>query len=412
MSSVPQIKPSNDNDCRSPRFLLVIEWDLSLTTGYSINERESTVALLDQFPERIRVISPQPAFPELFSDPRIDYVRSHRRHHPLHYPSFVVALKRKIDSIVAEQGPAAVVFRPGPLPVVPAMTVRAGTPIILKKLGGYRRFEGKDRPLKMRLVSKVANPLFRYITGRCLGADLESHAYARWLPATFGIDHSKLKLIPNAANTRFFSPVNRETARERHGWQRFRHIVGYVGAIDSLRCIDVALDAACRLRDIPGLGFVFVGSGSSMKDLQAEALREGLEERILFPGFVPYTDVPSVISAFDVALDLTRVPFAIGSDTVIGSYSQKIAQYLACGVPVVAWNTPDTEFLDEHRVGATVAPGDVTELGGVLRKFLGAVSSDRDVGVRCRAFACERLSADVIARDRMAFWEELVEAAP
>jgi glycosyltransferase involved in cell wall biosynthesis len=408
MSHALELKRSSGR-AESSRFLLVIEWDLSLTTGYSINERESTVALLDEFPNRLRVVSPYPAHPGLFFDPRIDYVRSHKRHHPFHYPLFLFAAWRKIKRIIAEERPAAVVFRPGPVPVIPALTLHKGHAVILKKLGGYRRMEARNRPWKMRCVSAAAKPLFRYITGNCVGADVESHAYAEWIPMTFDLPASRLRYIPNAANTRFFMPMDRAWARNKHGWQGFRYLAGYVGAVDSLRSIDLAVEAAFRLRDIPNLGFVFVGTGSSVEALRREVVREGLEHRILFPGFIPYADIPSVISAFDIALDLTRVPFAIGSKTVIGSYSQKIAQYLACGVPVVAWTTEDTTFLDEHRLGATVPPGDIDALTEVLRDLFLTMDQDRSIGPRAREFACNELSAEVIARRRMAFWEDLAQ---
>jgi len=200
--------------------------------------------------------------------------------------------------------------------------------------------------------------------------------------------------------------MDRFEARLKHGWQRFDRLIGYVGAMDNLRCVDIAVQAAVELRDDPGLGFVFVGKGPHLAALKEAVASEGLADRILFPGFVPYSDVPSVINALDVALDLTLVPFRVGQRTIIGSYSQKIAQYLACGVPVVAWKSEDTRFLDDHQIGATVAPGSMDELARVLRYTVGRKDIDA-VRNRARAYACEELSADVIARRRMEFWEGL-----
>src|SRR5690606_981517 len=105
------------------RFVVVLECDLSLNTGYSINERESAVALLDHFPGRVRVICPAPAAPAVFHDQRIDYVRDHRRYNPLAYVLFLRAVAERLARVCREIDPAAVVFRLGPLPIIPALTV-------------------------------------------------------------------------------------------------------------------------------------------------------------------------------------------------------------------------------------------------------------------------------------------------
>jgi glycosyltransferase involved in cell wall biosynthesis len=391
-----------------PGFILALEYDLSLTTGYSINERESAVALLDAFPDQVRVVCPAPAFPEDFSDPRITYVRDHRRHDPVRYPLFVTALMRRLLRMARERPPAAVIFRPGPLPIVPLWATRQGWPVILKKLSGYSLFGREGRGWKRRALATLATPLYRDLTRRCLAADVESNAYAEWLPSRFPIDSSRIKVIPNGANARVFHPHDRLEARRRFGWDRFEHIVGYTGALDELRCIDTAVEAAIRLKDVPGLGVVLVGDGPLLPSLKERVRSLGLADRILFPGFLPYRDIPAVVSAFDLALDLSRVPLSVEGRLVFGSFSQKVAQYLACGVPVISWTTADTTFLDEAEVGRTVPMGDIAALVGTIEAMLRPGNGSSSLEGRARAFACENLSAPSIARARVEWWEGLV----
>jgi glycosyltransferase involved in cell wall biosynthesis len=398
----------DEGGSRPPTFVLAVEYDLSLTTGYSINEREATVALLNHFGDRIRVIAPRPAHPDAFSDSRIHYVRNHDRHHPARYPPFVLEFRRKLRELLAERPAAAVIFRLGPFPVLPALTLRSGVPVILRTLEGHSLFVREDRRPFRRLVSRGAAPLYRFVTERCLGADIESHAYGRWLPSMFPIAPAKMRIVPNGANTAFFSPQNRLAARKKYGWEGFDHIVGYVGAMDSLRCADAIVKAAVRLRDVPRLLFVLVGGGPLEGAIREEVSREGLTDRVVLPGFFPYDEVPAVMSALDIALDLTRVPLVVEGQEFFGSFSQKIAQYLACGVPVIAWETPDTTFLDEAEIGATVAIGDLDRLAIAIRKLLGADAPLRAAGARARRYAVERLSSEMIARTRIDFWDQLV----
>ncbi len=389
-------------------FVVVLEFDLSLSTGYSINERESAVALLDQYPNRVRVICPAPAHPEVFEDPRIDYVRDHGRHKPLRYARFLWELRGKVGSITRSVPRSVLVFRLGVLPIVPALTVRDGIPVILKKFAGYQMFSPEQRSWKKRMVRPVAASLYRYVAQRCLGADIESYAYGAWLPHMFGVDRAKLLVVPNAANTARFVPMDRDECRRRLGWHRFDYLIGYVGSFDELRCIGALLEAAQPvLRNLPKLGLVLVGSGLS-SEIESQIERSGLQDRILRPGFMPYDTMPSVINALDIGIDLSRVPFTVHSSTIYGSYSQKIAQYLACGVPALAWETEDTIFLDQEGVGRTVKLGDLPQLSATIEQMLAEGREDPGRRERARVFACERLSARSIAVRRMEFWERLV----
>jgi glycosyltransferase involved in cell wall biosynthesis len=392
-----------------PRFLLALEYDLSLNTGYSINERESAVALLDRFSDRLRVVSPEPSVPGRFRDPRIHYVRDHRRHHPLHYPPFVGAMKRKIRQLHEEEPFSAIIFRPGPLPLLPLWALREGWPVVLKKLSGYSLFEKAGRGWKRSALAAAAGPLYHELTRRCLAADVESHAYAAWIPTRFPIDGGRLRFVPNGANTNVFRPEARSECRRRFGWERFRHLVGYAGALDSLRCVDVAVEAAVRLSGEVGLGFVFAGGGPLLEPMKDKVRSAGLEDRILFPGFLPYGDMPQVLSSFDVGLDLSRVPLMVHGSPVYGSFSQKIAQYLACGVPVVSWDTLDTRFLEEEGVGRTVPLGDEEGLERAILDLLpGEEDGDHSIRARAREVAEVQLSAESIARTRMDWWTGLV----
>lgn len=401
---MPQSPPAPD-----PQFILGLWCDLSLTTGYSINERESASALLSQFPERIRVVSPRPAFPEIFSDPRIDYVYNHRRNHPLHYPRFLAEFYHAIRNLRSQFPDAALVFRLGPLPIVPAWAVRSGAPVILKKLGAPAGFVPKDRHWIRQLIASSAAPLYKYIARGCLGADVESAVYGDWLRSVLPIPSSKMAVVRNGANTDFFRPQDQTECRRRHGWDDLGRIVGYVGSIDALRCVDAILAAARQLQDVSDLSFVLVGDGPLVEPLRRQLAREGLEKRFLLPGFVPYTDIPSVMNAFDVAVDLSKVPFRMRGTIQFGSYSQKISQYLACGVPVVTWETEDTRFLTDEGIGRTVPIEDTASLANVLRELLADCTPERPIQSKVREFACRELSADVIAQQRMAFWNELLD---
>jgi glycosyltransferase involved in cell wall biosynthesis len=119
--------------------------------------------------------------------------------------------------------------------------------------------------------------------------------------------------------------------------------------------------------------------------------------------------VPKYISSFDVAVDLSLVPMKIGGKVYYASYSQKIPQYLACGVPVVAWESPDTQFIRDNNLGGLAVPGNIDSLENEIMHmcFLGEgqLSEKRE---RNFQWVRKYLSTAALAKKRVSFWKSSI----
>ena len=154
---------------------------------------------------------------------------------------------------------------------------------------------------------------------------------------------------------------------------------------------------------------LMLGHGSSLEPFRNRVKAAGMEGRILFPGFVPNREIPEWISAMDLAADMTAVAFTLRGETVHGSYSQKIPQYLACGVPVLAWDLPDTCFLRQHGIGFLASLQDPDSLRKTVEAALNEAESERAARKRrAREYAVKHLSCDVLASMRLRLWRAAV----
>ncbi len=123
---------------------------------------------------------------------------------------------------------------------------------------------------------------------------------------------------------------------------KYRHIVGYIGALKSSR-IDISLLSSLAVKR-PEWAIVLVGP-EDKTFIESDLHRR---ENVFFIGPKPENDLPSYIGFFDVAIN----PQLINLIT-IGNYPRKIDEYLAVGKPVVASRTKAMEYFSGYTYLAT-----------------------------------------------------------
>jgi len=104
-----------------------------------------------------------------------------------------------------------------------------------------------------------------------------------------------------------------------------------------------------RGRGRTGCRFVLLGDGECLDDLRAQVTRLGLDEWVDFPGWVSEERLFAHLAACDVGLDTTLQAEVS---------PVKAMEYMAFGVPVVAFDLPETAAT-VRGAGVLVPPGEV-----------------------------------------------------
>lgn len=126
-----------------------------------------------------------------------------------------------------------------------------------------------------------------------------------------------------------FAKGNRAAGRKRLGVPQSSKIVLYLGSFFHFSGLDRCIEELARNRD--GTILVLIGGGSQARHLMKLANDLGVTERVLFTGFVSFSELPDLVAASDVAIN--PMIKSLVSDCAL---PHKVLQYIASGIPVVS----------------------------------------------------------------------------
>ena len=190
-----------------------------------------------------------------------------------------------------------------------------------------------------------------------------------------------------------------ETVRQRYRLPA-RYLL-YVGTIQPRKNLDTLISAYHELRasgNDHGHKLVIVGRKGWLYDRLFERIRElGLEEDIVFTGFVPDEDLPFIFDGAGVFLYLS----------LFEGFGLPPLEAMACGVPVIASDTTSIpEVVGE--AGITLPPCDSSAVARAVQRILSDPAYAGELREKGRQRAL-RFSWDSAARETHAVYRQLYD---
>lgn len=307
---------------------------------------------------------------------------------PLIPSLFSVLVKMKFDIIHAHDFYAASSF-------YGAMASRAkGTSFILTQHND-------------QLPSKVVNAFLYLFDGYTLGryvfscarkiialnSAIKAHLVA------MGVDVSKIEIVPNAVDTRLFSPDRKSMLETK--WGISRPVVLFVGRLVEDKGVEYLLQAFSEVaEEIPDAKLVIVGEGPQEKDLKKLQRSLGLTQ-VYFLGSVETKFLPNIYAGCDVfALPSIHEPFG-----------NVVIEAMAAGKPVVGSYVGGMRDTVVHEVtGYHVQPGSSKELSRYLIRLLGDASLRRSLGENARKMVLDSYDLKPLLRKIESIYQECADA--
>lgn len=189
-------------------------------------------------------------------------------------------------------------------------------------------------------------------------------------------------VVPNAVDTALFRPLppaERSAQRARLGWGGSDDFVaGYVGRLVPEKGLADLVEALARLPDTVRLALV--GAGPFQAELEAQAQRLKVADRIHFAGSRPLTDLPGCINAMDVLVLPSRT-----TPQWKEQFGRVLIEAAACGIATIG--SDSGAIPDVISEGGVVFPeGNAVELANHLHLLMTEPDRRRQYG---RA-GCER----------------------
>lgn len=179
-------------------------------------------------------------------------------------------------------------------------------------------------------------------------ADFTVVTPSRWLAdraeASGLLKRQQIHAIPNGVDTDLFRPVQKTIARRALGIKEEGQAVLFVSGFldDPIKGYAFFEEALCRLHDagrLPGLQVLLVGRGEG---------GQRLKDRFLVRELGYFQDAASMALAY-AAVDLYVMP------SILDNFPSVVLESLACGTPVISFETGGIPEMVRHGVNGLVA---------------------------------------------------------
>nr|WP_139366702.1 glycosyltransferase family 4 protein [Trichlorobacter thiogenes] len=203
--------------------------------------------------------------------------------------------------------------------------------------------------------------------------------------------------LPDGVDTTVFRYFPRTAARERLGLDDQVPLIVYLGLFNQYQGVDLLIHAA-RLMIQQGRNFHLLLMGYPEQEYRQLVDELNMNSFVSFTGRVDYAEAPQLLAAADLAVS-PKI-----SDTEANG---KLLNYMACGLPVVAFDAPvNWELLGDD--GIYAAFGDVVDLARCLSSALSDREALRQRGKRLRTRAVEQLAWEVRVKELEMVYKQLL----
>ncbi len=389
------------------KILYFTTFDLTLSKGPSINEREFVGHLLHHPGIKARAIIPTRGM-QLDEFPK-EKVRTIRHAWGRSIPSIIASeyeVEQAINSEVREFMPDVVVGRLALLPFGCMRALRySSTPFAIKTLGsaGFVTKGWNSTQIATRFLRPLVRLILRRVVRKACVIDSTTNELRHLLVKQVGASPDSIFVIPNATNTARFRPLDCSEMKELLAIPREAVVLGYVGGAPLERGGREVIQIVARLRTegIDAHGLVVGGVAS---DVLQVARQYQIAAQLHAPGWVEYGAVPGWVNLIDIGIALDNSKRAAR----IGNSYQKVRQFIACGRFIVT-QVGDYDPIVKCPLVIQPTRKDNDEVYSAIRKVLALSTDERESRrIAGRAFAERYLSLTAALEARIELWKSCV----
>ncbi|MBI1283654.1 MAG: glycosyltransferase [Thiobacillus sp.] len=174
-------------------------------------------------------------------------------------------------------------------------------------------------------------------------------------------------IVPLGADFDHFRPQTAQTYLfEKLGISPDAQVLTYCGTLDHNRHMDRLISAfALTNAHAPDAVLLMIGDGSALEELKRQARDLNLASRVVFTGYIPYSDIPAYLSITTIAL-----AFVVMDPRFQHQPPTKTIEYLAQGLPVIATNTTGNRMFIQDKVNGLLCGDSYEDYGHAMLSLL------------------------------------------
>lgn len=172
-----------------------------------------------------------------------------------------------------------------------------------------------------------------------------SNKTAKYLKYRCNVRNKPIYIIPTGIDVKPFKRSNftteeKNALKESLGIKSNEKVILFLGRVAEEKSIDVLMDCMPEIfAKRPDTKFVIVGDGPSKEALEQQAKKLNIQDKVVFTGKVPWTDVPKYYNIGDVFVNasvtetqgLTFIEAMASETPVVAKYAPNLSEYIENG---------------------------------------------------------------------------------
>lgn len=255
-------------------------------------------------------------------------------------------------------------------------------------------------PLAKKILFKYGEKLLSRATSRIITV---SEALKADLTDNYQLKAEHITPVYNGIDTaKYLERRDHAPTKTKWGIGQAKYVIGTVARMAPQKGLQYLLEAVALIkktdpRKAGEIACVVAGDGPLQAELANQAKRLGIENQIIFPGFV--RDMPDVLACLDI--------FVIPS--IAEGLSITTIEAMAAGLPVIASRVGGLpELVDEGVTGYLVEPRNPSALAQAILKMMNEPEKARTMGENGRALACRNFSTETMISNTCKVYEQVL----
>lgn len=223
----------------------------------------------------------------------------------------------------------------------------------------------------------------------------------------YNIPPEKVYPVPNGVDTvRFHPEIDGTDVRRKYGLLD-KFVVGYSGTFNAYHGVDLLAKSAKKiLEEIPNSTIFFIGDGALREKVEEILISNGIRNKVVITGLIPYSEVPKHLAACDVLVS----PIVHNHKDEFFGTPIKHYEYKAMGKPIIASNLGTLKEIFEHKVNSYVIESDDVDaiVESVKEIYLNPYLA-KSISLNARKDAIEKHSWEVNAKTIIKIYENIIK---
>jgi len=216
-----------------------------------------------------------------------------------------------------------------------------------------------------------------------------------------GVPAERIESLPDGVDLDVFRPMEKDFALVERYHLQGKRVVVFLGVLTTYQGVDALLAAVPEVaRRIPQAHFLVLGYPNEEK-YREHVRAAGLASHVTLPGRIPYGEAARHLALGDLA---------VSAKQSLTEANGKLLNYMACGLPVVATDTPvNREILGD--LGVFFPVGDVSALAARVADLLADPLRLAQLGSALRRRAEGQFSWEEATRRLLSVYQRVVRSA-